>query len=189
MLRRIALLIFALVLAYPAWGGEGAKNEKKPEPGTSVEMPFLIAPMAQDGNLLGYSYISSKLTCSSPSACIAVREKLAFIQDAYVRDVNLRPVALATDPKQVDKDALAARLTTAAKHIVGDSKVVGMSFIEIKFAPLHPSESTEGAIPPDKAAAEGAQQTGNAPGSAPAGGNKTAAPAGATSKPATGKTP
>jgi len=59
-------------------------------------MPFLIAPMSKDGKLLGYAYISSKLVASSPGATIAVREKLAFIQDAFVRDVNAKPSARRT---------------------------------------------------------------------------------------------
>lgn len=181
MLHRLVLLIFALCLAYPAWGAEGAKKEKKPEPGTNVEMPFLIAPMVQDGNLLGYSYISSKLVCSSPSACIAVREKLAFIQDAYVRDVNLQSVSQAADPKLVDKDILNARLTAAAKRIVGADKVVGMVFSEIKFAPLHPSDSESAVAPPEQAPAQSS-------GTASAGDGKNASSAGATSKPATGNT-
>jgi len=183
MIRRILIVLFAICLASSAWAGEAAKkNEKKLEPGTSVEMPFLIAPMSQDGNLLGYSYISSKLICSSPSACIAVRQKLAFIQDGYVRDVNLKSVALASDPKAVDKDLLAARLTAVAKRILGDGKVVGTMFLDIKFTALHPADSTEAVPPPEQA-----------PGQAPAdpakkgdGPAKNASSAGATSKPAPG---
>ena len=180
MLSRLLLLVFAFFLAYPAWGAETAKKEKKPEPGTSVEMPFLVAPMTQDGNLLGYSYISAKLVCSSPNACIAVRQKLAFIQDAYVREVNLKPVALANDPKGVDKDLLNTRLTAAARGVVGADKVVRMTFEDIKFMPLHPDDSTAMVPPPEQA-----------PGTAVAAGDgkaqessKTAASAGATSKPA-----
>jgi hypothetical protein len=182
MIRRFLILLFAVCLANPAWAGETAKKDKKPEPGTSVEMPFLIAPMSQDGNLLGYAYISSKLICSSPNACIAVRQKLAFIQDGYVRDVNLKPIALASDPKEVDKDLLGARLTAVARRILGSDKVVGTMFLEIKYTPLHPADSTENVPPPEQA-----------PAPTPAGGAKTgegtaksATSAGATSKPASG---
>jgi hypothetical protein len=182
MVRRLLILLFAVCLACPAWAGEAAKKDKKPEPGTSVEMPFLIAPMSQDGNLLGYAYISSKLICSSPNACIAVRQKLAFIQDGYVRDVNLKPVSLADKPTEVDKDLLSARLTAVARRILGADKVVGTMFLEIKFTALHPSDSTENVAPPEQAPAPApadAAKTGE-------GTAKSASSAGATSKPASG---
>ena len=83
------LLAAALVLAVtPAFAGEKAASE----PGTHVEMPFLIAPMSADGKLLGYAYISSKLATATPQASVEVRDKLAFIQDAFVRDVNAAPM-------------------------------------------------------------------------------------------------
>lgn len=183
MLRRLILLVFALCLTGTAWAAESAaKKDAKAEPGTSVEMPFLVAPMSQDGNLLGYSYISSKLVCSSPDACIAVRQKLAFIQDGFVREVNTKPIALASDPKQVDKDLLGARLTAVAKSIVGSEKVQNMVFLEIKFSALHPSDSTGMAGPPEQSPA-GTPADGAAKGGEAA---KTASSQGATSKPASG---
>jgi hypothetical protein len=180
MLQRLVLLIFALCLAYPAFGAEGASKRKKPEPGTSVEMPFLVAPMTEGGNLLGYSYISSRLLCSSPSACIAVREKLAFIQDAFVRDVNLKPVSPASDPKEVDRDLLNIRLTAAARRVIGADKVRGMAFEEIKFTPLHADDSTANVPPPEQTPADAAGKGGGKDQES----GKTAASQGATSKPA-----
>ncbi len=176
----ISLLILAL-LAGPVWA---AGAGKKPEPGTTVEMPYLMAPMSQDGKLLGYAYISSKLVCTSLDACTGIRDKLAFIQDAFVREVNSRPISLASDPTAVDRDLLNARLTANAKRIVGDGKVANMVFLDIKFAPLRPSESTAGETPPpDQAAAAAAPAAG-----APANGTaaptaETATPTTATSKP------
>ena len=139
------LLVVALIAA-PAYG-EGAKPAKA-QPGTAVEMPFLIAPMSKDGKLLGYAYISSRLICSSTSATVLVREKLAFIQDANVRDVNARSVARADDPMKVDDEALSLRLADNARRFVGAGKVVRMVFTQIQFAPLHPSQSTLGMVSP-----------------------------------------
>jgi hypothetical protein len=82
------------------------------------------------------------LVASSPSGSIAVREKLAFIQDAFVRDVNAEPICKPDDPRAVDETLLNARLVAIAKRIVGNDKVVSMVFIAVQFAPLHPSEST-----------------------------------------------
>jgi hypothetical protein len=157
---RLTLFLLSICLASPALGA-GAK----PEPGTGVEMPYLIAPMSSDGKLLGYAYISSRLICSSPSATVAVREKLAFIQDANVRDVNARPVSRADDPMKVDDEALSIRLADNARRIVGAGKVVRMVFTQVQFAPLHPPESTAGMLAsPEKA---GAGANGAAPGQEP----------------------
>jgi len=162
-MRRAALLLSLLVLSLLSTpvlaAGEGG-GKKRPDPGTTVEMPYLIAPMSQDGKLLGYAYITSKLICSSPDACIAVRDKLAFIQDAFIRDVNAKPCSLANDPRAVDKEQLNTRLTANAKRIVGDRKVVSMLFLSINFAPLHPSESTmgENVPPPERAPDQAAAQ-------------------------------
>lgn len=175
----LAAVLTLVVLTVP---GFAAAPDQRPEPGSTVEMPFLVAPMSQDGKLLGYAYISSKLICASPSACIDVREKLAFIQDANVRDVNAHSIAQANDPTAVDRDLLNARLTANAKRLVGDNKVVNMVFGDIKYAPLHPSESTAGLMStsPDQAAPGMAAATAQAAGGTPSAQGQVAA---ATSKP------
>jgi hypothetical protein len=155
-MRRIlvSFLLFILAVAGQPALAAGAKEGA---PGTNVEMPFLIAPMSKDGKLLGYAYISSKMVTTSPAASIGVREKLAFIQDAFVRDVNAEPICTADDPRAVDTALLNARLVAAAGRIVGSDKVVRMAFIAIQFAPLHPSESTVNlATPSEEAAAASA---------------------------------
>jgi hypothetical protein len=157
-MRRILITLLLLAFAAQAAPAAGAKEGA---PGTNVEMPFLIAPMSNDGKLLGYAYITSKLVASSQSAAIDVREKLAFIQDAFVRDVNAEPIGKAGDPTTVDTAVLNDRLVAAARRIVGNDKVVTMVFVAVQFAPLHPSSSTLNQAP----AAEGSPGAGAAPAS------------------------
>jgi hypothetical protein len=157
-MRRIFLPLLLLVLAVAGQPALAA-GAKAGAPGTNVEMPFLIAPMSKDGKLLGYAYISSKMVTSSPGAAIAVRKKLAFIQDAYVRDVNAQPVSKADDPRAVDETLLNARLVDAAKRIVGSDKVVRMIFVVVQFTPLHPGETTPILSPPPDGAAAVAPAT------------------------------
>jgi len=149
----VTTLIACLALGPAFAAGEAEGNTKKPEPGTTVEMPFLIAPMSVDGKLQGYAYITSKMVCSSSDAAIAVRQKLAFIQDSFVREVNGKSLSTGADPTVVDKVQLNARMTAAARRIVGDNKVVAMFFVDVKYNPLRPSPSTDNsAVPPDEAA-------------------------------------
>jgi len=141
-MRKLAVLAAALLLSLPARAADEAKTPKE-EPGTHVQMPFLIVPMSIDGKLQGYSYISSKLVASTPSASVEIRDKLAFIQDAFVRDVNAAPTGKAQDPLAIDSAALTARLVADARRIVGNSKVVTITFTQIKFSPLHPKATTD----------------------------------------------
>jgi hypothetical protein len=152
-MRKLAVLAAALLLSLPARAADEGKTSKE-EPGTHVQMPFLIAPMSIDGKLQGYSYISSKLVASTPSASVEIRDKLAFIQDAFVRDVNAAPTGKAQAPLDVDTAALTARLVADARRIVGASKVVTIAFTQIKFSPLHPRATTDD---PEPASAPPAQ--------------------------------
>ena len=154
-MRKLALALALLTL--PAFAADAPK--KVEEPGTHVEMPFLIAPMSEDGKLVGYAYISTKLVSSSPPASVEIREKLAFIQDAFVRDVNSAPIGKANDPRSVDTALLADRLIADARRIVGPAKVVSITFKQIQFAPLHPKAATDDVVaPPERAPQQAAAQ-------------------------------
>ncbi|HUO91356.1 MAG TPA: hypothetical protein VMU22_00460, partial [Rhizomicrobium sp.] len=72
----------------------------------------------------------------SPAATIVVRDKLPFIQDAYVRDVNGAPIGKAGDPETVDQAALTARLLADAKRVAGANLVDSVEIIRIQMSPL-----------------------------------------------------
>ncbi|HEY0107765.1 MAG TPA: hypothetical protein VGB91_16910 [Rhizomicrobium sp.] len=153
MSRRLVLALALVFVVQPAFAAE-----KAGDPGTNVDMPFLIAPMSRDGKLLGYSYISSKLVASSQRAALEIRDRIAFIQDAFVRDVNAAPVSKADDPTAVDPGLLAARLVADARQVVGTAKVARMIFGDgkkeagITFAPLHPTQVPAAPDQPGQAA-------------------------------------
>src|SRR5690349_9260339 len=91
-----------------AKAGDGKKGGK---PGTNVDMPYLIAPLSDaDGKLIGYAYLSSRLTAASDIIALSVRDKLPFIQDAMLRDVNAEPIATADDPEKVDIPGVERRM-------------------------------------------------------------------------------
>lgn len=131
-------LMFALISPALAAGDE--KNGTR-EPGTSVEMPFLIAPVIVDGKLQAYAYISSKVISSTPGTAVSIREKTPFLQDAFIRDVNAEPIGKADDPMTVDQPALIARLLADAKRIAGSAKVVSFVITQIQVAPVRPKQS------------------------------------------------
>ena len=139
---------FAAEEGHAAAKEEGAKAEGG-KPGTNVDMPFLMAPMTgADGKLSGYAYIATRVTAVSESFAIGIRDKLAFIQDAFVRDVNGAGVSKADDPAAVDQVALIARLTNDAKKVMGPGKVASVSIVQIQVAPLHPTQTPALHTPP-----------------------------------------
>lgn len=141
---RAALALCAILFVFS--GGSVVAGEKAGDPGTNVEMPFLVAPMVVDGKLTGYAYISSKVVTSSRNASLDVRNKIPFIQDAFVRDVNAAPIGKSTDPKTIDTVALVARLTADVKRIIGAAKISSVVIIQIQTTELHPSQAL--AAPP-----------------------------------------
>ena len=104
-------------------------------------MPYLIAPVMVDGKLDCQRLCLEPSSPSSPTAEIVVRDKLAFIQDAYVRDVNATPIGKADDPATVDVPALAARLLADAKRVAGPNLVSAIEIIRIQMTPLHPGHA------------------------------------------------
>jgi hypothetical protein len=100
-------------------------------------MPYLIAPVVVNGMLVSNAYVSSKIIATSPAATITIRDRLPFIQDAYVRDVNAAPIGKPTDPATVDAAALAARLLADAQRVVGHNLVVTVEIYRVQIALLH----------------------------------------------------
>lgn len=151
-MQRLLVLAFLLASAAPLSAAEethakaeahGKEDAKGGAPGTNIDMPFLMAPMTgADGKLSGYAYISSRLTANSDASANQVRDKIAFIQDAFVRDVNAKEIATSGDPVTVDNAALQVRLLADARNVVGASKLVSIAITQVQIAPLHPGPVT-----------------------------------------------
>lgn len=133
-MRSIAVLsIFVGLLA----SGQAGSAPAEREPGSTVEMPYLIAPVIVDGALYANAYVSSQIIATSPAATIVVRDKLPFIQDAFVRDVNAVPIGKSTDPKTVDVPALTNRLMVDARRIVGPGLIDSIQIVRVQMSLLH----------------------------------------------------
>jgi hypothetical protein len=144
MMRQAALAILLGLCAGTQVFAAGAPPTTEPMPGTSVEMPYLIAPVTVDDKLLSYAYISGKIVATSPSAAIEVRAKLPFVQDAFVRDVNGAPVATGNSVAAIDQQSLAQRLLGDARRIVGSDKIAFIAITRIQLAPLKGGPNTDG---------------------------------------------
>lgn len=155
-MKRAAILVLAILVTLPALAAE-EKKEGAPEgakggkAGTNVDMPFLMAPLTdEDGKLTGYAYISSRLTAASEATTLVVREKIPFIQDAMVRDVNGADVTTAEDREQVDIPKLEARLMGDARKVLGAGKVKQITICTVQIAELHPVQTQAQVAPKDQ---------------------------------------
>jgi hypothetical protein len=158
-MRKAAILLVLAALAAPsAWAADdkpaGAKGGK---PGTNVDMPYLMAPLSNsDGKLLGYAYLSTRLTAMSDTIALAVRDKLPFIQDAMVRDVNADVITTPDDPEKVDIPGLERRLLGDASKVMGAGKVRLITVCTVQIAPLYPTRTAAPNTPPEDTAPPGA---------------------------------
>src|ERR1700727_2546130 len=129
-MRKAAILVLAAALAFPFFAAVAAEEKKEAatsegEPkkgpaGTNVDMPYLMAPMTDaEGKLSGYAYLSTRLTAASEGNVLSVRDKLPFIQDVMVRDVNNAGIAAADDLEKVDVPTLERRLLADATKVMG----------------------------------------------------------------------
>jgi hypothetical protein len=160
-MRRALATLFVFALMDAAFAADApAAGDKAGKPGTNVDMPYLMAPMSgADGKLAGYAYISSRLAATSDTNAVAVRNKLAFIQDAFVRDVNGVSVAKADDATAVDQPALQARLLADARKVMGANAVSAIALVQVQIAPLHPTQTPprDTPVPPADSVAKPAQ--------------------------------
>jgi len=127
------------LLAVLVLGSTAFAADKPAAPGTSVEMPYLIAPLTVDDKLVAYAYVSSKIIATSHSGAIEIRLKTPFLQDAFVRDVNGAPIGRASDPSKVDEAALVARLLRDTKRVMGAGVVADFRLIQIQIAAVRPN--------------------------------------------------
>jgi hypothetical protein len=101
-----------------------------------VTMPTILAPMVADSRLENYAYITIVLKPATPAGVLTIREKVPFLQDAFLRELNGAPIVKAEDPKSVDETALKPRLLARVNQILPAGTVAELKFEPIVVAPV-----------------------------------------------------
>ena len=130
-------IAFAAALIMPLTGAMAAEPAKDEGP-TDVEMPPILAPIVVDNRLDSYAYITIKLTPSTRDKVFTIREKVPFLRDGFLREVNKTGITKADDPKAVDTKALKARLMARLNQILPAGTVGDLKFDEIVLTPIEP---------------------------------------------------
>src|SRR5258707_6966682 len=106
----------AALMTCPLQGASGAEPAKD-QGVTNVELPAFLAPMLIRHRLESYAYITVALTPANREKMLAIREKMPFLRDAFLREVNKGSIVKVDDPKTVDTVALKARLLLRVDQI------------------------------------------------------------------------
>ena len=133
---RAGFLVWALVvLGAPHALGAAAVDTSTLGP-VDVQMPTILAPMVVDARIENYAYITIVLKPAAPAGVLAIREKVPFLQDAFLRELNGPSIVKADDPKAVDEATLKPRLIARMNQILPAGTVAELKFEPIVVAPV-----------------------------------------------------
>jgi flagellar basal body-associated protein FliL len=136
--KTFAAFVMVLMLLLPPLSGATAAEPAKNEGPTDVEMPPMLAPMVVDNRLESYAYITIALTPASRDKALIIREKVPFLRDGFLREVNKASIAKPDDPMTVDQAALKKRLLARMNQILPQGTVNDLKFQEIVMTPIQP---------------------------------------------------
>ena len=81
---------------------------------SDIEIPALFAPLIVEGTLRNYAYLSILVTPVTRDRVFIIREKMPFLRDAILRELNKSTIVKDGSPDKVDEEAIktliAARL-------------------------------------------------------------------------------
>jgi flagellar basal body-associated protein FliL len=135
--KTLAAFAVAMSLTAPMQAGFAAEPEKDQGP-TDIEMPPILAPMVVDNRLESYAYITIALSPASRDKTLVIREKVPFLRDGFLREVNKASIAKPGDASAVDQPALKKRLLARIGQILPPGTVSDLKFQEIVMTPIQP---------------------------------------------------
>jgi hypothetical protein len=131
-------VILALTLALPFGPHASAAVSTQDRGPVDVELPPILSPMNVAAQLEGYAYITIALTPASPGANRIILEKMPFLQDAFLRELNKASIVNAEDAKAVDAVAVKARLLARMNQILPAGTVSALKLKQIVIALFQP---------------------------------------------------
>jgi hypothetical protein len=135
-LLRAILASAALVLASP---GEAAESGAAKSPDlVDVEVPAIFAPLIVQQRLESYAYITVLLTPAGADKTLIIREKMPFLRDAFLRELNKGTITKADDPKMIDTAAVKTRLLARMGQILAPGTVSELKLEAIQYMAIQP---------------------------------------------------
>ena len=106
----------------------------------NIQLPPILAPMVVSNRLDGYAYITVSLAPAGQDKVVVIREKMPFLQDGFLREVNKSPIVKADDPKAVDAEGVKTRLLARMNQILPAGTVSELKLDQIVLSPLLTSQ-------------------------------------------------
>jgi len=142
MTTALAAMLLAAALAAPSYAAGAKKEAPAQESGEegglfnqtrSVTMPPLLAPLFDENQrLTGYAYLQLDLRVRGD--IWRVRERIAFIQDAFVREVYAVSIAQDANPREIDPEKVRTHLLARAREVMGNDQVADVKLTSLGYA-------------------------------------------------------
>jgi len=127
---------FVIALVMPPVIAHAATAVTEDQGPVDIQMTPILAPMVVAARLEGYAYITVTLAPAGRDKVVAIREKMPFLQDAFLRELNKVTIVKADDPKAVDATAVKTRLTTRMNQILPAGTVAELKLEQIVMVPF-----------------------------------------------------
>jgi hypothetical protein len=133
----ILALAFLLAVTLPPVIGHAATAATADQGPVDIEIPPILAPITVQNQLYGYAYITIALAPAGRDKVLAIRGKMPFLQDAFLRELNKASIVKAGDPKTIDADAVKARLTVRMNQVLAAGTVSELKLQQVVMAPFN----------------------------------------------------
>lgn len=120
-MRTLLATALALVAAAPALADGSV-------PGQYVDTSPVALPVAENGLMKNYVFVSLRLNLRAGVDPTMVREKEPYFRDALVRAAHRRPFSVPGDMTRVDEAQIRAVVFRQAAAIVGPGVVTSVTF-------------------------------------------------------------
>ena len=134
------MLTLAVVLALllPPVVAHAATVATTDQGSVDIELPPILAPMVVAARLEGDAYITVALAPAGRDKVLAIREKMPFLQDAFLRELNKATIVKGDDPRAVDANAVKTRLTARMNQILSPGTVAELKVEQIVLSSIDP---------------------------------------------------
>lgn len=114
------------------------EDKGEPQPGddtyippNSSNMPMLLIPVSIDGRRSHYIFVSYRLVMHNELQVDKVNQKIAWLHDAFMREVFASNPVDPNNPNRPDKDYLTRKFREIAKRVLHEDLVKSVYFTNI----------------------------------------------------------
>lgn len=124
--------IFAVQVAQAAEGKEKGKGEEAGEP-LVAELINVVLPVARNGALVNYLFVTLKIRMTDLNAATFVREQHFLVRDGITRATGRNPIPEGKGPNTYDQAAIVRVVTQVVTSLKPGLRVTRVSLEQVAF--------------------------------------------------------